>query len=126
MTSRSHGFSNISERLISIFVNLMILAVRIYMLLFFIYALVETGYQLIDFLFSGDLHSTSLSVRLGAVSDTQLLGWNKMMNWLFDLHIVFVFMIVLLASLAGEFFLAKFIKHDRRWRNDVAFFASRK
>ena len=87
------------------------------MVLFFIYALVETGYQLIDFLFSGDLHSTSLSVRLGAVSDTELLGWNKMMNWLFDLHIVFVFVIVLLASLAGEFFLAKFIKHNRRWRS---------
>ena len=121
-----HILLNIRDWLISLFVNLMILAVRIHMLLFFIYALVETGYQLIDFLFSGDLHSTSLSVRLGAVSDTQLLGWNKMMNWLFDLHIVFVFMIVLLASLAGEFFLAKFIKHDRRWRNDVAFFASRK
>ena len=121
-----HILHNISERLISIFVNLMILAVRIHMLLFFIYALVETGYQLIDFLFSGELHSTSLSVRLGVVSDTQLLGWNKMMNWLFDLHIVFVFVIVLLASLAGEFFLAKFIKHDRRWRNDAGIFASRK
>ena len=121
-----HILHNISERLISIFVNLMILAVRIHMLLFFIYALVETGYQLIDFLFSGELHSTSLSVRLGVVSDTELLGWNKMMNWLFDLHIMFVFVIVLLASLVGEFFLAKFIKHDRRWRNDAGIFASRK
>ena len=121
-----HILLNIRDWLISLFVNLMILAIRIHMLLFFIYALVETGYQLIDFLFGGELHSTSLSVRLGVVSDTQLLGWNKMMNWLFDLHIMFVFVIVLLASLAGEFFLAKFIKHDRRWRNDAAIFASRK
>ena len=117
---------NIRDWLISLFVNLMILAVRIHLLLFFIYTLVEIGYQLIDFLFGGELHSTSLSVRLGAVSDTQLLGWNKIMNWLFDLHIIFVFVFVLLASLVGEFFLAKFIKHDRRWRNDAAFFASRK
>ena len=117
---------NIRDWLISLFVNLMILAVRIHLLLFFIYTLVEIGYQLIDFLFGGEFHSTSLSVRLGAVSDTRLLGWNKIMNWLFDLHIIFVFVFVLLASLVGEFFLAKFIKHDRRWRNDAAFFASRK
>ena len=117
---------SIKTWLFALFINLMLAGIRIYMCLWFLLAAVETGYQLLDFLFSGEWHSTSLLARFGAVSDTQLLGWSKMMNWFYDLHVIFAFMFILLASLIGEFFLAKFIRQDRRWGNDEAFFSSRK
>lgn len=112
---------SISNSILRYFINLILIGIHLFWWFVFLTGVVLTGEQLLNFLFTGEWNSTSLSA-YGWVSETQLLGWNKMINWLYDLHIVFVVLITSIVCAIGEYIFSRKISAKHRWEGSKFFF----
>lgn len=114
------AIKNWSFRLI---VNSILMGIHLYWWFVFLTGVFLTGEQLLNFLITGEWMSTSLST-YGWYSDTQLLGWKKMVNWFYGLHIMFVVLAVSIVCAIGEFIFSRRISSEFRWEGSKFFFAS--
>ena len=106
------------------FINSILMGIHLFWWFIILQGLVLTGEQILNFLSTGEWSSTSLSA-YGWVSDTRLLGWNKMINWYYDLHIMWHVLIISILCAVGEFFFSKFISREHRWDANTWFFDSK-
>ena len=106
------------------FINSILTGIHVWWWLIVIYGFGFTGLQLLNFLVTGEWSSTSLST-WGAVSDTSLIGWNKIMNWYYEQHIMFAVFVTTMLCAVGEFFFSKLISREHRWNANVWFFDSK-
>ena len=112
---------SISNSILRFFINSILMGIHLFWWFIFLTGLVLTGEQILNFLITGEWSSTSLSA-YGWVSDTRLLGWNKMINWYYDLHIMWHVLVISILCAFGEFIFSRKISEEHRWEGSKFFF----
>lgn len=105
---------SIKEMLITLIVNLALLISRTVLIIYSVTVWFASAFQVIDFLVSGEWQGTSLA-SVGFISQTQFVGYDMLVNWFYELHILLSWFVIANILVLVEFVLELFIDSDKRW-----------
>lgn len=105
---------SIKEMLVTLVVNLALLISRTVLIIYSVTVWFASAFQVIDFLVSGEWQETSLA-SAGFISQTQFIGYDMLVNWFYELHILLSWFAIANILVLIEFVLELFIDSDKRW-----------